>query len=83
MMTERDFIYWLKGVFEVNGPKTLDEAQVALIKEHLDLVGKKVTGQPVPPAGNPPQWIPAYPALPWPGTTEPHWPGPGDLTVVC
>jgi hypothetical protein len=42
-MTERDFCYWLQGLFEISDPKTLDEDQVSMIKEHLQLVFNKVT----------------------------------------
>jgi hypothetical protein len=37
-MKSRDFCYWLQGVFEVLDPKTLDETQVKLIKDHLNMV---------------------------------------------
>jgi hypothetical protein len=42
-MTERDFIYWLNGFFELSNPSTLDEKQVQIIKEHLALVLQKTT----------------------------------------
>lgn len=42
-MNERDFIYWLSGFLESSDPKILFEDQVKTIKEHLDLVVKKVT----------------------------------------
>jgi hypothetical protein len=34
----RDFCYWLQGLFELQDPKTLDERQTRLIKQHLNLV---------------------------------------------
>jgi len=37
-MTSRDFVFWLQGTFEGNDIKTLDEAQVESIKNHLKLV---------------------------------------------
>jgi hypothetical protein len=37
------FAYWLQGFFELAEPKTLNERQVAIIKEHLDLCFSKVT----------------------------------------
>lgn len=37
-MTSRDFCFWLQGLFEVGDPKTLDERQVALLRQHLRLV---------------------------------------------
>jgi hypothetical protein len=42
-MTSEQFSYWLQGYFEVGQPKTLDEQQVQIIKDHLDLVFNKVT----------------------------------------
>lgn len=42
-MTERDFCYWLQGYFEIAEPVTLTSQQVAVIKEHLQLVFHKVT----------------------------------------
>ena len=42
-MTERDFIYWLNGFFELSNPSTLDEKQVQIIKEHLAFVLNKQT----------------------------------------
>lgn len=37
-MTSRDFAFWLQGVFDVGGAKQFDEAQTALIRQHLALV---------------------------------------------
>lgn len=46
-MTPENFVYWLKGYFEVSqhldGPKTLNEKQVEEIQNHLKLVMTKVT----------------------------------------
>lgn len=42
-MTEREFCYWLQGLFEVANPTQLDAAQTAMIKDHLSLVMTKVT----------------------------------------
>jgi hypothetical protein len=42
-MNELQFCYWLQGFFELSNPKTLDENQVQEIKNHLNLVFKKVT----------------------------------------
>jgi hypothetical protein len=53
-MTERDFYYWLKGYFELSFSKDspyrpqLNAEQVAVIKQHLDLVAKKTTGDNAP-----------------------------------
>ena len=46
-MTERDFCYWLQGFVELTQGQTPCPAQWKSIKEHLDLVFKKVT----PPVG--------------------------------
>jgi len=37
-MLARDFVYWLQGLFELADPKTLNEEQTRLIKQHLNLV---------------------------------------------
>lgn len=37
-MNAQDFAYWLRGVFEVTNPVTLDAKQTQLIREHLDKV---------------------------------------------
>ncbi len=37
-MTSRDFAYWMQGLFELSDPKSLDEKQTALIKQHLAMV---------------------------------------------
>lgn len=42
-MNEREFCYWLQGLFEVADPKSLTEAQTAMIRDHLKLVFTKVT----------------------------------------
>lgn len=42
-MNEREFCYWLKGFFELTDTNDVDAVQVAMIKEHLDLVFTKVT----------------------------------------
>jgi len=42
-MTERDFVYWLKGFFELTQADKIDKKQMKMIKEHLDLVMYKVT----------------------------------------
>ncbi|WP_321913566.1 hypothetical protein [Paraburkholderia sp. J11-2] len=43
MMNERDFCYWLNGFVELTQGQTPNPAQWKSIKEHLDLVFKKVT----------------------------------------
>ena len=42
-MNERDFYYWLRGYFELTETDSLTSSQVAVIREHMDLVAKKVT----------------------------------------
>jgi hypothetical protein len=42
-MNERDFYYWLRGYFELTETDSLTSSQVAVIKEHMGLVAKKVT----------------------------------------
>jgi hypothetical protein len=45
-MNEIEFCYWLRGFFEITGDNvipTLSPNQIAIIKEHLDLVFNKVT----------------------------------------
>lgn len=39
-MTSRDFCYWLQGYFEIQGGKTLNAAQTAMVRRHLALVFK-------------------------------------------
>lgn len=42
-MTEREFCYWLQGLFEIAEPTMLNETQCAMIRDHLKLVFTKVT----------------------------------------
>lgn len=42
-MNERDFAYWLHGFMELTQGQTPSPAQWKSIREHLDLVFKKVT----------------------------------------
>ena len=42
-MTPQDFCYWLKGYVELAETTSLTDNQVLVIKDHLDLVFKKVT----------------------------------------
>lgn len=37
-MHSRDFCFWLQGLLEVAEPTSLNERQVAIIKQHLGLV---------------------------------------------
>jgi len=38
-----EFCYWLQGFMEIGDPKTLNEVQVQIIKDHIALVLNKVT----------------------------------------
>ncbi len=42
-MTPERFTDWLQGFMEIGDPKTLDERQTQIIKDHLALVFDKVT----------------------------------------
>lgn len=42
-MNERDFCYWLQGLFELQDPDFLNEKTTKIIKDHLALVFKKET----------------------------------------
>lgn len=42
-MNSEQFTMWLHGFFEISGSNSLTEKQVQIIKDHLDLVFKKVT----------------------------------------
>lgn len=37
-MSERDFVYWLQGFFEMTDVTVLTEKQVKMVKEHLGYV---------------------------------------------
>lgn len=42
-MTAEQFTYWLQGFMETADPKSIDEKQTQIIKDHLTLVFTKVT----------------------------------------
>lgn len=42
-MTSEQFVYWLQGYLELSGAKEFNEQQVQAIKDHIQLVMKKVT----------------------------------------
>ena len=42
-MTPENFVYWLQGFLEIEDPKTINEQQVQIIKDHVALVLKKET----------------------------------------
>lgn len=57
-MTPEQFCYWLQGMVEVD-VNTLTPLQVKAIKDHLNLVFKKVTpNYPIGPIKRIPQWQP-------------------------
>lgn len=48
-MTPENFCYWLQGYFEIcraDSNLDLSESKVKIIREHLELVFKKVTSNP-------------------------------------
>ena len=47
-MEPRDFCYWLQGYFEIETPLEIDHEKTKMIKEHLDTVFTKVTGDAKP-----------------------------------
>lgn len=47
-MTPENFIYWLQGFMEIADPKSMDEKQIQVIKDHISLVLKKETPQRSP-----------------------------------
>lgn len=44
-MTPENFIYWLQGFLEIQGPDSINKQQVEIIKDHVALVLKKETPQ--------------------------------------
>ena len=44
-MTDRDFVFWLQGFFELRNPGPISKEQAAIIQEHLALVLTKQTTQ--------------------------------------
>jgi hypothetical protein len=42
-MNEREFCYWLQGLFEIGGARSLDEQQTQIVKDHLALIFHKTT----------------------------------------
>lgn len=57
-MTSEQFAYWLQGYAELTGDQPPNAEQWASIREHLQLVFKKVTG-PVRVVPTDTQWPPA------------------------
>ena len=42
-MTDRDFVFWLQGFFELRKPGPISKEQARVIEEHLSLVLTKET----------------------------------------
>lgn len=42
-ITPEQFVYWLAGFLEISDSKSITAKQTQIIKDHLDLVFKKVT----------------------------------------
>jgi hypothetical protein len=83
-MSPENFIYWLTGFFELTNETKLTEAQVKMIKEHLQLVTSKVT----PPLNlpGPIDYTPVQPYYPYinPPLTQPPQPyEPYKTTITC
>lgn len=55
MMTERDFVYWLQGFFEIANPTSMTPEQVKMVKDHLGYVfeHKQKTETPALPHQDP------------------------------
>lgn len=68
-MTDIQFCYWLKGFLETANPKTINEEQTQIIKDHLNLVFNKIT--------------PNYPDGFYPSLTNPASPFPDHLKTIC
>ncbi len=66
-MTPQDFVYWLQGYIELQDPKTINEQQVQIIKDHIALVLKKETPQMIP-------------LKPWVNSGPSYWGGWSDVT---
>lgn len=63
-MTPQDFVYWLQGYLEIQDPKTINEQQIQIIKDHIALVLKKETpNRGLKPAQD---WVFSDPLLSWP-----------------
>lgn len=89
-MEPRDFCYWLQGWLEIQKPTTITPEQVQEIKNHLDLVFKKVTPNlggsprlpfPFPPPVNEPE--PLRPMFPYPPSKTPWNPEDAPFRIDC
>lgn len=48
-MNEKEFCYWLQGLFELTNIDKINMAQTVIIKDHLKLVFDKKTPERSPP----------------------------------
>jgi hypothetical protein len=78
-MTTEQFVYWLQGFMEVANPKTLDESQTQVIKDHLKLLFDKQTPDRDSEKSDP---IINIPPNVWPNQIEPDWWG-GKNRIIC
>jgi hypothetical protein len=62
IMEAISFVYWLQGYLELSNVTELDTDELAIVKEHIALVLKKVTP--------PPALDPNYYTIPYIGTGE-------------
>jgi len=62
-MTSRDFCFWLQGFFEVSEATVLTEAQVVVVKKHLNLV----FAHEIDPSAGPPKHQAVLDAIHTPG----------------
>lgn len=47
-MTPENFCYWLQGCLEISNPRSLNELETQIVKDHLSLVFKKETPNRLP-----------------------------------
>lgn len=82
-MSERDFVYWLQGFFELSGDLVLDTKQCEIIKDHLALVLEKKTPE------RSQLYVPNIPIIPYREGPSPMYVPPGDspftweTTSIC
>lgn len=87
-MTAEQFVYWLQGFMEVGQPRSLNDGQIQVIKDHLKLVFDKQTPDRTPQGTDPiiptgsiqgPPFFPQPGIAPniVPGTTQPYSPYTG------
>ena len=62
-MTAENFVFWLNGLLEISDPKSLNEKQIKIIKDHIALVLEKKT----------PDYTEVMPEIKWPAKPF-EWP---------